>query len=135
MALSFIPNPVELLDGGSTKPPVTGSTPSGPLGSDTPKLPLLLRFPVDGEEHVHIMKRIQSKYRQFGIMLLEDDTGEETDIIITRCRDNIEDINTEIAMKWLQGVGRSPCTWDTLVTVLEDIELKGLAFKIRSKLQ
>ena len=68
-------------------------------------------------------------------MLLQDDTGEETDIIITRCRDNIEDINTEIAMKWLQGVGRSPCPWDTLVTVLEDIELKGLAFKIRSKLQ
>ncbi|CAI7991484.1 hypothetical protein GBAR_LOCUS761 [Geodia barretti] len=125
----------ELLDGGSTKPPVTGSTPSGPLGSDTPKLPLLLRFPVDGEEHVNIMKRIRSKYRQFGIMLLEDDTGEETDIIITRCRDDIEAINTEIAMKWLQGIGRSPCTWDTLVTVLEDIGLKGLASKIRSNLQ
>ena len=44
-----------------------------------------------------------------------------------RCRDDIE---TEIAMKWLQGIGRSPCTWDTLVSVLEDIGLKGLASKI-----
>ena len=44
-------------------------------------------------------------------MLLEDDTGEETDIIITRYRDDIEAISTEIAMKWLEGIGRSPCSY------------------------
>ena len=62
------------------------------------------------------MQRIRGKYRQFGIKLLEDDTGDIIDILITKNRDDIE---AEIAMKWLQGTGRAPWTWNTLVTILE----------------
>ena len=80
------------------------------------------------------MQRIRGKYRQFGIMLLEDDTGDIIDILITKNRDDIEAINIEIAMKWLQGTGRAR-TWNTLVTVLEEIKLKGLAFDIKANLQ
>ena len=123
------------MDGGSTKAPVTNTclASSGLCGSDTPKLPQLLRFPV-GEDCIHIMQRIP-KYLQFGIMLLEDDTGDRTKQIIAKHKDNWEAINIEIVSTWLQGNGRLPCTWDTLVSVLEEIELKGLAYKIRTNLQ
>ena len=74
------------------------------------------------------------KYRQFGIMLLEDETGDITESIIAKHKDDLEAINIEITIKWLQGRGRSPMTWETLVTVVEEIGLKGLAFKIRQNL-
>ena len=87
-----------------------------------------------GGECINIMRRIR-KYRPFGIMLLEDDAGDIIELIIAKHKDNLEAINIEIATMWLQGEGRSPCTWDTFVCVLEEIELKGLAYKIRGNLQ
>lgn len=42
-----------------------------------------------------------------------------------------ERINCHIFQMWLEGRGRQPANWETLVTVLEDIEKSSLANKIK----
>ena len=102
---------------------------------DQPTLPLLLDFPLrerDGEG-LNIINQIGTTYRMLGTMLLNDDTGAVTDEI-ERFKQKASDINYEILRRWLQGGGKSPITWMTLVKVLKQIQLKELARKIENSL-
>ena len=69
-----------------------------------------------------------------GTLLLNDDTGDITDAIIDECRENASRINCKILQQWIQGKGRQPVTWDTLVGVLRSINLSELANTIESAL-
>ena len=69
-----------------------------------------------------------------GTLLLNDDTGDITDAIIDECRENASRINRKILQQWIQGKGRQPVTWDTLVGVLRRINLSELASTIESAL-
>ena len=69
----------------------------------------------------------------FGTLLLQDATGAEVDAIIKKHRENSDDINMEIFQLWLGGAGLQPVSWQTLVDVLNDIELRVLAGKISAK--
>ena len=69
-----------------------------------------------------------------GTLLLNDDTGDVTDAIIDECRENASRINRKILRQWIQGRGRQPVTWDTLVGVLRSINLSELANTIESAL-
>ena len=62
-----------------------------------------------------------------GTLLLNDDTGDITDAIIDECRENASRINRKLLQRWIQGRGRQPVTWDTLVGVLRSINLFELA--------
>ena len=42
-------------------------------------------------------------------------------------------INLRILQEWLDGRGKQPVTWTTLVQVLEDIEMSSLANQIKRK--
>jgi len=54
----------------------------------------LLSFPGKSDsENITIPKQIGAKYKQFGILLLEDKTEAEVDAIVTKYRDNVELIN------------------------------------------
>ena len=80
---------------------------------------------------INVLQQISTKYTDFGIVILKDDTGAIVSQIAQQYRGNAEDINREIVRRWLGGAGIKEKTWKTLVEVLEDIELNILAADIK----
>jgi hypothetical protein len=78
---------------------------------------------------INIPASIGQKYWQFGILLLIDDTGQVVESIVHEHQRDAELINLKILQKWINGIGQ-PVSWDTLVQVLNDIQLKELARKV-----
>ena len=54
----------------------------------------------------------------FGILLLNDETGAEVNAIVSKYREDAEQINLEILRLWIEGKGK-PLSWDMLVDVLK----------------
>ena len=76
---------------------------------------------------VNLAREISTHYKNFGILLLNDDNGDRTDAIVVEFREKAEDINAKIFQLWVKGEGLQPVSWATLVGVLEDIGLNILA--------
>ena len=95
--------------------------------SDPPTLPLLLTFPKQSGDKINIVERIGTKNHTFGIKILEDNFGTVTDAIETEYGPNQTRITDAILSKWLEGTGRTPISWGTLITVLREIGLNVLA--------
>lgn len=96
---------------------------------DQPTLPELIRFQ-GRDRHINIPQEIGTNSMHFGILLLEDDNGVRILSITKECRDQAEEINIRILQQWLGGRGKLPVSWNTLVAVLQDIELSTLANEI-----
>ena len=79
---------------------------------------------------VSIPVEIATKYVQFGTFLLDDINGSRVKILADKYHSDAEQINIEILREWLNGRGKQPVTWATLVDVLQDIELSTLASNI-----
>ena len=63
--------------------------------------------------------------------MLEDEDGHIVDAITYNyCHDGIEMMTLKIVQKWLEGAGRQPVSWNTLVQVLYDVQLNELASEI-----
>ena len=99
---------------------------------EKPTLPLLLKFP-KGSNSIDIPQRI-GNCSDFGIFLLDDETGAIVEAINEKHRGNIKEINMTILQEWLKGRGREPFTWETLVKVLRDADLSTLADDIEHEL-
>ena len=84
---------------------------------------------------MNIPSRIGQKYWQFGILLLEDDTGQVVDAIVHEYQRDVEMIILKISQKWINGAGQQPVTWGTLIQVLHDIQLNELAREINKYYQ
>ena len=91
----------------------------------------LLSFSAKAKK-LNIAVQVGAKYSNFGIFLLEDDTGAIVSALEIEHLKNVERINGAILQKWLQGNGAKPVTWSTLVTVLRSIEMDELANDIES---
>ena len=100
-----------------------GQNPAGnkyvPL-TDRPTLPQLLSFPC-AERKVNIPVEIGTKYVRFGTLILEDANGAKVSNMEHKYQRDPEQINTEILREWLNGKGKQPVTWATLIEVLHDI--------------
>ena len=89
----------------------------------------LIAFPaINGT--LNIPERISTKYKQFGVILLEDGEGALVDGIAHKNFNNPEEINIDILTQWLRGKGRKPVTWRTMISTLEEIGLKTMAENI-----
>ena len=92
------------------------------MGNETantePILPQLMRL--------KIPEKVGGNYRNFGTLLLNDDTGCLVDIAEKSCHYQPDDIVTSILRKWLQEEP-TPVTWDNLIQVLRDCNLQTLA--------
>ena len=66
-------------------------------------------------------------YKKFGTLLLEDKMGNKVTNIKASEHGDPVDITVEILKQWLQGKGRKPVTWKTLVKCLQDTNLNVLA--------
>lgn len=93
-------------------------------------LPKILTFPDKSGKNIGVHKRIGAKYKTFGIILLNDSDGRIVDTISTNEKGDAEDINIEILKRWVQGAGRQPATWRTLIQVLKLSGLCTLAEEI-----
>ena len=102
------------------------------LTGTIPTLPELLKLTCTDGSVVNIPVEIGTKYVQFGVFLLDDSTGSRVKIIAHHHLNNAEQINTEILHEWLNGRGKKPVSWATLVEVLYDIELSTLAGHIEA---
>ena len=101
------------------------------LGKPTLPVLLIMKFPPSclKSDCINIPLRIGQKYWHFGILLLQDNTGNMVETIEYECQKNAEMINLKILKKWINGTGL-PVTWDVLIQVLHDIELHQLASEI-----
>ena len=86
-------------------------------------LPKLMRM--------NLHRNISTHYKEFGTFLLLDDTGKRVQNMEHTFMNSPEYINMEIFREWLDGRGRRPVTWETLVEVLREIELHILADDIQ----
>ena len=77
------------------------------------------------------MVEIQNDYVKFGIQLLQDDNGNIVEGIERMKRGDPGDITIEIFRQWLQGKGRKPITWQTLVECLQNTKLHVAANYIK----
>ena len=99
---------------------------------DCPTLDTLRHFPVK-DHFIDIAKKIATDYKLFGTQLLKDSDGNEVRIIEMKHGDPV-DITVEILEQWLQGKGKMPATWQTLIKCLRDTGLNVLADIIESSL-
>ena len=65
---------------------------------------------------------------------LHDQKGAKITAIAQKCLNDGDQINVEILKEWLQGKGKKPVTWQTLVDVLIDTGLSELAKDIEASL-
>ena len=61
---------------------------------------------------------IGTDYEKFGTLLLEDEKGNKVKNIKVSEHGDPVDITVEILKQWLQGKGKEPVTWQTLVKCL-----------------
>ena len=89
------------------------------MNNSKPTLPQLMRL--------QIPEKVGSNYRIFGTLLLQDDTGTQIECF-ERASNYLQpdDIVIDILKKWLQKEP-TPVTWDNLIRVLRDCDLKPLA--------
>ena len=92
------------------------------MGNETanskPTLPQLIRL--------KIPEKVGTKYREFGILLLNDKAGDLVEIARESCHNQLDDIVTSILREWLRKAP-TPVTWDNLTQVLRDCDLRTLA--------
>ena len=81
-----------------------------------------------------IVAEIQNDYKQLGMRLLEDSNGLRLKGIEKAKHGNPVDITDEILQQWLQGSGRLPVTWQTLIECLRDAKLTIAADRIEAAL-
>ena len=99
--------------------------------AERPTLPQLMRCSIWGKP-VNVIRMIGTYYYDFGVSLLQDDTGAEMEAIVEQCREDATKINRQVLSRWLRGEGKQPVTWATLATELELCGLTGLAKDIRT---
>ena len=84
---------------------------------------------------VNVLERVGTHYWKLGILLLEDATGEVTQAIIEHHHEDATKINLQIFQKWIQGKGKLPVEWSTLIEVLKDIGLSEIAIEMEQTLK
>ena len=82
---------------------------------------------------ISVLEQIGPHYRELGILLLDDTTGAVTKAILEQYNYDATKIIFEIFERWIQGKGKLPVEWGTLIEVLNDIGLPELANKIEAK--
>ena len=83
---------------------------------------------------MNVVQQIGTHYSKLGPLLLNDDTGAVTLSVTSEHHHNADAINQDILTRWLQGQGKQPVTWFTLICVLRDVELSQLAQRIEEDL-
>ena len=80
------------------------------------------------------MERIGIKYSDFGTIILQDADGSKVSALELTWQRDCHHISRDILKAWLQGAGKQPVTYATLVGCLRDAGLDTLATDIEDVL-
>ena len=94
----------------------------------------LRHLELPNEPPLDIAKRIGDSYKEVGGELLQDSDGIKVKNIHADNFYRIIGTNNDILFEWLQGSGKMPVNWKTLIQVLEKHGKKILAQDIRTAL-
>ena len=81
------------------------------------------------------MERIGSNYARFGIFILQDKDGAKVSALAHELQRDPLQICEKMVKQWLEGKGKQPVTYATLVNCLRDAQLNTLADDIEDVLQ
>ena len=98
-----------------------------------PTLREIISFKTSTGEMVNVLEEIGANYEDFGMLLLNDETGAVTGNITSFGR-SIFDFKLKIVKRWLQGQGKEPVTWSTLIDVMKELKCDVLAQTIKDNL-
>ena len=98
-----------------------------------PDLPTLRHFPVKNG-FIDIAAKIGTDYELFGTFLLQDNDGNKVKTIERSERGDPLRITVEILRQWLQGNGKLPVSWQTLVQCLRNSNLNVISDSIETSL-
>ena len=63
------------------------------------------------ERRINIPQEIGVKYRDFGLLLLEDHNGARIRALAHKHMNDANEINIEVIEEWVAGKGKHPATW------------------------
>ena len=85
--------------------------------------------------HIKIINAVAPKWRQFAVLLDFDEDGTKIDHIqAEKAIHGPVECCTEMFKTWLRGEGKQPASWELLIELLDDFELKYLAQQVRDGL-
>ena len=93
----------------------------------------LVRFP-GRTRKIEISQEVASNFHFFGTLLLEDSYGAVVASIAKEFESDLEQASLEILRQWVEGRGKQPVTWDTLIKVIREMEYESLAAEIEATL-
>ena len=99
-----------------------------------PTLPELLNLKTSSGSTINIVQQMGTHYHILGPLLLRDDTSTVTSAIASQHQRDVALINQEILTRWLQGQGKLPVSWSTLIDVLKNAGLLEIAQMIQESL-
>ena len=83
---------------------------------------------------IDIAAKIGTDYELFGTFLLQDNDGNKVKTIERSERGDSLRITVEILRQWLQGNGKLPVSWQTLVQCLRNSNLNVISDSIETSL-
>jgi hypothetical protein len=96
---------------------------------------LVLPKSSDGnEKSFDVTQEIARSYKKIGGELLQDSSGKRVAIIYKDNFHKVVDTSVAILEEWLEGSGKLPVTWRTLIQVVEKHRKVELARDIRKAL-
>ena len=90
----------------------------------------LLKTP--DKKKLKILTRLAPSWRRLGLLMDFDESGTQLDIIDTKHRGDPEACCEAMFQHWLKGNGITPCSWRTLIELLDDLDEEVLAQEIEA---
>lgn len=101
-----------------------------------PKLAQLKFLPSTNGDKLSIINEVASKWEGIGVLMDFDDTGTQLELIRRSRGDRSpESCCLALFQYWLQGNGKGPHTWVTVIELLEDVGHRELARKLKTELK
>ena len=94
---------------------------------------LLLLKTADGKK-IKIISRLAPHWNDLGVLMNFDQTGSKIETVERKYHGNPEDCCRAVFIHWLNGNGIIPCSWRTLIGLLDDLDQEVLAQEIQSAL-
>ena len=100
---------------------------------DTPTMPQLMAFPVQGGDSIDFTLEIGNSYKKFGIFILNDSKGTTMNSLESQHLKNSEEILHDVFSRWLEGKSLQ-CTWEKLLECLRLCRCNTLADQLEKNL-
>lgn len=101
---------------------------------EKPTLGKLRILKAANQNKINVIKKISSKWIEFGDVLEFSDDSINFDSIKEKCGNDPEKCCREIFDFWIKGNGVQPCTWGKLIELLDMIDESNLAEEIKNAL-